>query len=93
MNPLPFFAGNDQLSPAQIRQMTRCRRLRNANDFHQVVHAQLAPLQQVQDAKSRLVRKGAELRVGSIGVGAWHNKVSRHHSRYRGDFQSQTPLG
>ena len=72
MNPLPFLACDYQLSPPQIRQMTRGRWLRDADDFHKVVHAQLAPLEQVQDAQPRLVRKSAELRIGSVVVFARH---------------------
>lgn len=48
-------------------------RLRNTNDFHKVVHAQVATLEQMQDAKTCLVRKSAELCIGSVVVCARHS--------------------
>ena len=58
--PEPLLAYLDQPCPMEVAKVARNSRLRQLQNRHDVAHAHLSVLQEMQDSEPRTVREGAE---------------------------------
>lgn len=58
--PLAASLADDQPRPAKVRQVSRCRGLRNPENRDQIAHAERTLAQQMEDADAGRVRESPE---------------------------------
>jgi len=72
VRPKATLPGLDQHGAAEVRKVTRDRRLRHVEDLDQIADAQLAIAEQMQDAQPRPIGERREL----VGDGIWKRRAS-----------------